>query len=369
MKLMTLVKTIALLIAVLTASSANAADVTTVDFMSLTERPADWTYLGDVDIEAGQGLVLGALSAAAPNLSKSTPGWSIRTQAQLRKEPGLLGIYVGALDLETVWTGVLEDGGLWNGLGRGPVDTGEPIDFGPVDQDIVLQFDTFDGNLRAWVWPPGDPPSPDASPLLESPIHAPDSLPGLWTGEGSKAEAVFRYMMFSPEHIPIPGPSAQLLGDFDEDGILTAIDIDQLNAEILTPTGNLGFDTNGDGQVDLEDRRHWVEDSSYANTFFGDADLNRVVDFPDFLQVSDNFGLPGGWAQGDFDGSGEVNFTDFLALATNFGRENKTPAAAVPEPSGICMAMFGALGLICFRRRRCSTVPFSLGYCGAGLKT
>ena len=185
MKLMTFDKTI-LLIAVITASSAHAADVTTVDFMSLTERPADWTYVGDVEIEAGQGLVLGALSAAGPNVSELTPGWSIRTQAQLRKEPGLLGIYVGALDLETVWTGVLEDGVLWNGLGGDPVDTGEPIDFGPVAQDVVLQFDTFDGNLRAWVWPPGDPPAPDTSPLLESPIQAPDSLLGLWTGQGSK---------------------------------------------------------------------------------------------------------------------------------------------------------------------------------------
>ena len=54
---------------------------------------------------------------------------------------------------------------------------------------------------------------------------------------------------------------------------------------------------------------------------------------------------------GDLDGSGTVDFSDFLILSANFGGAN-VAAAAVPEPTNACLAMFGALGLIGFRRRR-----------------
>ncbi len=145
---------------------------------------------------------------------------------------------------------------------------------------------------------------------------------------------------------------ASLLGDFDGDGILTASDIGLLTAEILNPTGDLGFDINGDGTVDLADHQHWVEDDQFANTFLGDADLNKTVEFADFVALADSFGQRGGWAEGDFDGNGKVEFPDFVLLAENFG-DTRAAAAAVPEPNSVMLLALGLVGVrLNFHRRR-----------------
>ncbi len=128
----------------------------------------------------------------------------------------------------------------------------------------------------------------------------------------------------------------------------TAADLDLLSS--VLGSRDIGFDLDGNGTVDQEDHRMWVED--VFGTFFGDADLNKEVEFGDFLALADGFGGEGGWANGDFDGNGNVDFPDFLALAANFGRGAAGVAAAVPEPTGACLAVFGVLGLIDFRRRR-----------------
>jgi hypothetical protein len=135
-----------------------------------------------------------------------------------------------------------------------------------------------------------------------------------------------------------------------EPSTLDAVYIDALSAEVRAGTNDPLFDLNGDGFVDDSDRTTWVRD--VAGTFFGDADLNKEVDFADFLALSDAFGGEGGWANGDFDGNGNVDFPDFLALSANFGRDADAAVSAVPEPTGICLAMFSILGLIGFRRRR-----------------
>ena len=89
----------------------------------------------------------------------------------------------------------------------------------------------------------------------------------------------------------------------------------------------------------------------------GDANLDGVVDFPDFLALSEHFGEgsrrdPRGWSQGDFDGDGEITFPDFLILSENFGAVAAASAASVPEPTAGSIALFGLLGLIGFRKRR-----------------
>ena len=89
----------------------------------------------------------------------------------------------------------------------------------------------------------------------------------------------------------------------------------------------------------------------------GDANLDGVVDFPDFLALSEHFGQgsssdPRGWSQGDFDGNGEVDFPDFLILSENFGAVAAASATSVPEPTAGSIALFGLLGLIGLRKRR-----------------
>ena len=73
---------------------------------------------------------------------------------------------------------------------------------------------------------------------------------------------------------------------------------------------------------------------------FGDADLNKTVEFRDFLALSETFGKDGGWAAGDFDGSGQIQFADFLLLSTNYGK-SATAVAAVPEPNAAMLLLEG----------------------------
>lgn len=138
--------------------------------------------------------------------------------------------------------------------------------------------------------------------------------------------------------------------DFNGDGALNTADIDVLSERVRVGSTDAIFDLNADGEVNDADRAFWVED--LAGTVFGDADFDGTVQFSDFLALSSHFGQPGGWGQGDFDGDGEVNFTDFLILSVNFDEGANAAAAAVPEPTGVYLAMFGVLGLMGFRRSR-----------------
>ena len=54
-------------------------------------------------------------------------------------------------------------------------------------------------------------------------------------------------------------------------------------------------------------------------TFAGDADLNGIVDFLDFLILANNYGSSDAtWAHGDFDRDGLVGASDFFHLVQNF---------------------------------------------------
>ena len=147
--------------------------------------------------------------------------------------------------------------------------------------------------------------------------------------------------------------SLGLIGDFNENDLLDIGDLDHLTAEIHSGSTSAKFDLDQSGTVDLADRTYWVTD--IKSTPIGDADLNGVVDFPDFLVLSEHFGAvtgdEPGWGEGDFDGDRTVGFPDFLVLSENFGA-SATSAAAVPEPSASCPAMYVLLGVVGFRRRR-----------------
>lgn len=147
----------------------------------------------------------------------------------------------------------------------------------------------------------------------------------------------------------------EILGDFNDDGILTATDIDLLSEQVRTASEDLSFDLNSDGVLDSLDRIEWVD--QLANTTFGDADLNGQVAFSDFLALATGFNEASGWAGGDFDGNGMTDFQDFLVLASNFGASTATgDVAAIPEPSSLVLCI-SVVGLMLLRERR-SQVPF-----------
>ena len=145
----------------------------------------------------------------------------------------------------------------------------------------------------------------------------------------------------------VPEPTG-VLGDLNYDKKLDLMDLDILTKTVSVAPGQvtsdalrrgLGrLDINADESVNVADIHHWV--TQLKSTRIGDADLDGEVEFDDFLVLSDNFGHSGGWGQGDFDGNGEIDFSDFLALSANFGLAGSTSAAAVPEPTGVCLALF-----------------------------
>ena len=54
--------------------------------------------------------------------------------------------------------------------------------------------------------------------------------------------------------------------------------------------------------------------------------MDGVVNFGDFLVLSENFGKKDAvWADGDFNNDEEVSFADFLILARNFGQMREQP--------------------------------------------
>jgi hypothetical protein len=91
-------------------------------------------------------------------------------------------------------------------------------------------------------------------------------------------------------------------------------------------------------------------------TYYGDTDLNGVVNFDDYARIDGGFNNGRtGWLNGDFDGNGVVNFDDYSLIDLSFNTQGGALLQAVPEPSA--MAALGALaalgcGRVARRQRR-----------------
>lgn len=83
----------------------------------------------------------------------------------------------------------------------------------------------------------------------------------------------------------------------------------------------------------------------------GDLDGNGMVEFADFLILSNGFGTEvADHTEGDIDCNGTVEFADFLVLSNAFG--TSVEAEPVPEPSShILVLAAGLVGMLVRRRR------------------
>ena len=128
------------------------------------------------------------------------------------------------------------------------------------------------------------------------------------------------------DHIQYLLPSVR--GDFNEDGLVNAVDIDLLTDAIRHGDASPRFDLTRDDSLNQSDLEFMITD--VLSTYFGDLNLDGDVDFADFLVLSANFAKPGGWAQGNLDLEENVSMDDFLILSGNFGQSYSDAVA----PSG-----------------------------------
>ena len=154
-----------------------------------------------------------------------------------------------------------------------------------------------------------------------------------------------------------PGEGVQPSGgDFNNDGVLDAADIDALTAEVRGGTNKEEFDLNNNAVVDQEDREIWVE--QLRGTFFGDSNLDGEFSSADFVSVfttglyeNDVVG-DANWGDGDWNGDGDFSTADFVT-AFQSGAYEKGPRQinAVPEPAMNLLLIASAMGLFFARRR------------------
>lgn len=145
-------------------------------------------------------------------------------------------------------------------------------------------------------------------------------------------------------------------GDFNNDGQLSAADIDQLTTAIRTGSIDTKFDLNGNSTIDAQDRVVWVE--SLKKTYFGDADLDGQFNSTDLIavlsggQYEDSVSQNSTWATGDWDGDAEFTTSDLVAALQGGGYDAGPRAAvsAVPEPTMGAVAALTILGLVARRR-------------------
>ena len=145
-------------------------------------------------------------------------------------------------------------------------------------------------------------------------------------------------------------------GDFNNDGVLDAADIDLLAAEIRGGANPASFDLNGDSQVNADDQRVWVDDIKM--TYLGDSNLDGEFNSSDFVQVftageyEDGVAGNSTWAEGDWNADGEFDSSDFVAAFTAGGYEiGPRVPAAVPEPSSALLIAMGLILPLLSRRR------------------
>ena len=105
-------------------------------------------------------------------------------------------------------------------------------------------------------------------------------------------------------------------GDVNHDNKVNAADIDAVTANFGAATGSqwkVDYDGTPVGQGDVT---YLVK--TLLHTSYGDANLDRKVDFADFQLLLDNWMRTSGWANGDFTGDHVTDFGDFQRILDNW---------------------------------------------------
>ena len=105
------------------------------------------------------------------------------------------------------------------------------------------------------------------------------------------------------------------------------------------------------GQTAITDLDYLVE--AILGTVQGDGDLNRTINFQDFVLLSTNFSaIESGWAQGNFNLDSRTDFMDFVLLTNNYGTDLSSRVSAqapAPEPTSLVLLSL-AISFVAKRR-------------------
>lgn len=122
-------------------------------------------------------------------------------------------------------------------------------------------------------------------------------------------------------------------GDLNLDGAIDAVDIDLLREAISNGTSGDKYNIDGIGGFvpNVDDFNFMI--TEVLGIGFGDGDLNKVVDFDDFVLLTNNFDqFPRGWGQGNFNLDDETNFDDFVILTNNFNNQYNSASSLAVDP-------------------------------------
>ncbi len=143
--------------------------------------------------------------------------------------------------------------------------------------------------------------------------------------------------------------SGGMTGDYNDDDVLDAKDIDLQAAEMKKPPGQQDkdlFDHNDDNRVNEADRTLWVK--QLRKTWVGDANFDDEFNSGDLVAVfaagKYETGAMAGWAEGDWSGDMVFDSGDLVAAFADGGYEQGHAAvAAVPEPSNLALGLVGLM--------------------------
>jgi T5SS/PEP-CTERM-associated repeat protein len=136
-------------------------------------------------------------------------------------------------------------------------------------------------------------------------------------------------------------------GDFNQNGVLDAGDIDDLTTQSASGTNPLAYDLNADNLVNETDVDTWIVD--LFNSWVGDANLDGEFNSGDLVIVlasgTYEADVASVWTTGDFNGDGRTNSSDLVAALAGGGYEAGPRAAvqAVPEPATLILLLPGLL--------------------------